>query len=426
MLSKNNTYLKKKKIANQAQRFGLRKLSIGTVSVLLGTLLFMGNSQASADTTTDTRSTGTEAKTASATTDLNASQVALSSTGSQAAASESAATASQATSSSMTATSQAATNSATAASDTTTDTTKTSTPATSTAAQSKTAVKATVTATPTAETNASIATAEASAATTTNSQETSDDAISAEGKITDEGKTKGLTDSDVTPGMSNANGASVVADESNIPSGYKADPADGRYTFGIVSLGPTVSAGSKNSTYNKVNGTNYYIRLSVDKDDSGDVVHLQVVDADTDTVIESYDLTPSKTAVDITCLKNEESVNRSNEYYTALYTENISNGLLISKTISINTNYSGRIIGSAYDATGTSKGSTATTLTFNLPTEAILATQYIAKDAAGNETILAEYDINGRVSYEYTSSGVRTFKGYDLVEEPAQKKRHLK
>ena len=68
MLSKNNTYLKKKKIANQAQRFGLRKLSIGTVSVLLGTLLFMGNRQASADTTTDTTSTGTEAKTASATT----------------------------------------------------------------------------------------------------------------------------------------------------------------------------------------------------------------------------------------------------------------------------------------------------------------------------------------------------------------------
>ena len=101
MLSKNNTYLKKKKIANQSQRFGLRKLSIGTVSVLLGTLLFMGNSQASADTTTDTASTDTEAKTASATTDLNASQVALSNTNSQAAASEGTLTTSQASSSTV-------------------------------------------------------------------------------------------------------------------------------------------------------------------------------------------------------------------------------------------------------------------------------------------------------------------------------------
>ena len=417
-LSKNNTYLKKKKIANQAQRFGLRKLSIGTVSVLLGTLLFMGNSQVSADTTTDTTSTGTEAKTASATTDLNASQVALSSTGSQAAASESAATASQATSSSTTATSQAATNSATAASDTTTDTTKTSTPATSTAAQSKTAVKATVTATPTAETNASITTIEASAATTANSQATSDDAVSAEGKITDEGKTKGLTDNDVAPGMSNANGASLVLDNSSqIPSGYKADPTEGRYTFGIVSLGGdfnpgTSKAGGKdidNTTYNGENGKQYYFRFSTKAaasdgkyDDS--TVYAQVVDASNNSVVWSDTLTP------------QADIDKILSRFKLSYTTSTVNGLttaLVNLTNSIGTQYSKVIYSAAGD------NSMGSTVHVTLPIASTITTEYIAKDASGAETELATYEETGRQGYTYTASGVRSFVGYDLIGSPS-------
>ena len=418
MLSKNNTYLKKKKIANQAQRFGLRKLSIGTVSVLLGTLLFMGNSQASADTTTDTTSTGTEAKTASATTDLNASQVALSSTGSQAAASESAATASQATSSSTTATSQAATNSATAASDTTTDTTKTSTPATSTAAQSKTAVKATATTTPTAETNASITTIEASAATTANSQATSDDAVSAEGKITDEGKTKGLTDNDVAPGMSNANGASLVLDNSlQIPSGYKADPTEGRYTFGIVSLGGdfnpgTSKAGGKdidNTTYNGENGKQYYFRFSTKAaasdgkyDDS--TVYAQVVDASNNSVVWSDTLTP------------QADIDKILSRFKLSYTTSTVNGLttaLVNLTNSIGTQYSKVIYSAAGD------NSMGSTVHVTLPIASTITTEYIAKDASGAETELATYEETGRQGYTYTASGVRSFVGYDLIGSPS-------
>ena len=418
MLSKNNTYLKKKKIANQAQRFGLRKLSIGTVSVLLGTLLFMGNSQASADTTTDTTSTGTEAKTASATTDLNASQVALSSTGSQAAASESAATASQATSSSTTATSQAATNSATAASDTTTDTTKTSTPATSTAAQSKTAVKATVTATPTAETNASIATAEASAATTANSQTTSDDAISAGGKITDEGKTKGLTDSDVTPGMSDANEASLVLDNSSkIPSGYKADPTEGRYTFGIVSLGGDFDPGTSkasgkdinNTTFNGENGKQYYFRFSTKVaasdgkyDDS--TVYAQVVDASNNSIVWSNTLTP------------QADLDNILSRFKLSYTTSTVNGLttaLVNLTNSIGTQYSKVIYSAAGD------NSMGSTVHVTLPIAGTITTEYIAKDASGAETELATYEETGRQGYTYTASGVRSFVGYDLISSPS-------
>ena len=432
MLSKNNTYLKKKKIANQAQRFGLRKLSIGTVSVLLGTLLFMGNSQASADTTTDTTSTGTEEKTASTTTDLNASQVALSSTGSQAAASESAATTSQATSSSTTATSQAATNSATAASDTTTDTTKISTPATSTAAQSKTAVKATATATPTADTNASITTAEASAATTANSQTTSDDAISAEGKITDEGKTKGLTDSDVTPGMSDANGASLVADNSNIPDGYKADPTDGRYTFGIVSLGGDfdkwgVTDSSKFKTYNGENNTHYYIRFSTSKNATNgiydDTVYVQVVDATTDTVKWERALTPNSGAVKVNNgvdgFELTSLVNNVTQYYEITYT-NTKVGTASTSRISIDPHNGSLTALNIYSNGKTTSGATPGTYTsVTYPAAATIKTEYIAKDAAGKETTLATYEETGREGYNYTASNSRVIKGYDLISSPS-------
>ena len=421
MLSKNNTYLKKKKIANQAQRFGLRKLSIGTVSVLLGTLLFMGNSQASADTTTDTTSTGTEEKTASTTTDLNASQVALSSTGSQAAASESAATVSQATSSSTTATSQAATNSATVASDTTTDTAKTTTPATSTVAQSETAVKATATTTPTADTNASITTAEASAATTANSQATSDDAISAEGKITDEGKTKGLTDSDVTPGMSNANGASLVLDNSSkIPSGYKADPTEGRYTFGILGLGPV--SDPKLTSYNQTYSVNYYIRLSTAaKATNGvydDTVYIQLVDADQDKVIWETSAKPGDVNKTIDALN---STNGNPFQYS--YAENTVNGVT-SKTINLNASPLNSKNGSMYSTAvyqvDSDSLSSGTSITFNYPIASTIETRYIAKDAAGNETILATYDETGRPGSSYTASGLRGFVGYDLVSVPSE------
>ncbi|MEO5288429.1 mucin-binding protein [Limosilactobacillus allomucosae] len=423
MLSKNNTYLKKKKIVNQAQRFGLRKLSIGTVSVLLGTLLFMGNSQASADTTTDTTSTGTESKTASTTTDLNASQVALSSTGSQTAASESAATASQATSSSTTAASQAATNSATAASDTTTADAKTTTLATSTASQSKTAVKAAATATPTADANASITTAEASATTTANSQATSDDAISAEGKITDEGKTKGLSDSDVTPGMSNANGASLVLDNSSkIPSGYKADPTEGRYTFGILSLGPVTSEGM--TSYNQTYGVNYYIRLSTAaKATNGvydDTVYIQLVDADQHKVIWETAAKPGDVNKTIDAL---QATNGQPFQYS--YSETTVNGVT-SKSISFNaspynTGANGKMYSAkVYEVGSSAKRTEATIPSFNYPSASTIETRYIAKDAAGNETVLATYEETGRPGSTYTASGLRGFVGYDLVSVPSK------
>lgn len=43
MVSRNNQRIKIERMLNQKQRFGIRKLSIGVVSVLLGTTFFLGN-----------------------------------------------------------------------------------------------------------------------------------------------------------------------------------------------------------------------------------------------------------------------------------------------------------------------------------------------------------------------------------------------
>ena len=398
MYSKNNKYMQEQKSANRAQRFSLRKLSIGTVSVLLGTLMFFSNGQVSADTTTGTDASADTASVNSAANDTSTSAVTLSSTDSSAASdANSSAAASSAAASAQTAT-------AAAASTSTTDSSQAASTASSAAS------------------SASAATTDASSAAST----ATDNASTSEGKITDEGKAKGLTDSDVTPGMSDANGASLVANNSNIPSGYKADPTEGRYTFGIINLGPKTPEGSNDTTYNDNFGTNYYLRLSTDAENFDETAYVQLVDANSDSVVWEKSINPGET-VDITPLKNEDSPNKVTEngqaidYYTAVYEKTVSSGLLMSQSITINSNYAGRVISKAYDAGANDNSELATSVGFNYPIESTSTTQYISRDAAGNETILAEYDVTGRLSYSYTSSNARAIKGYDLVEEPAVK-----
>ncbi|MFR0610564.1 mucin-binding protein [Limosilactobacillus mucosae] len=402
MLSKNNTYMKKKKTANQAQRFGLRKLSIGTVSVLLGTLVFMGNSEVSADTTTDTTSTGTETK-ANATTDLNASQVTLSSTNSQAAASEGTSTTSQASSSTASVASQAAASSVTAVSTATTAAAKTTTSATPTVAGSETTAKTTATTTPTA-------------ATTTTSA-ASDDALSSKGEIV---ATDKISNSDVTPGMSDPNGASIVADQSKIPSGYETDPAADRYTFGIVSLGPT-AATDGTTTYNGENNTNYYFRFSTGKAATNgqydDTVYAQLVDGDTGQVIWQGTLTVNGAAVQVDKLKTVIS-DGSTHYYQLTYTATTNNGVT-TKQINVNSDVGTQLSKVIYDAGNSTNTSAGTVVHVMYPDESMIRTEYIAKDAAGNETMLADYEQTGRQGYTYTASGARIFKGFDLISAPS-------
>ena len=407
MYSKNNKYMQEQKSANRAQRFSLRKLSIGTVSVLLGTLMFFGNGQVSADTTTDTDTSADTASVNSAANDTSASAVTLSSTGSSAASdANSSAAASSAAASAQTAT-------AAAASTSTTD----SSQAASTASSAASSASATTTDASSAASTAATATTDASTATTANSQAASDDVASSKGQIL---ATDKISDSDVTPGMSAANGASVVADESKIPSGYKADPTDGRYTFGIVSLGPFTTS-EKSTTYNGENGTNYYFRFSTSKTATNgqydDTVYAQLVDADTDQVLWEGTLTVNGATVQVDKLKTVIS-DGSTHHYQLTYMANTTNGVT-TKQIEVNSDVGTQYAKVVYDAANSSNTSSGTVTHVMYPDESTIRTEYIAKDAAGNETILADYEQTGRQGYTYTASGVRIFKGFDLISSPS-------
>ena len=423
MYSKNNKYMQEQKSANRAQRFSLRKLSIGTVSVLLGTLMFFSNGQVSADTTTGTDTSADTASVNSAANDTSASAVTLSSTDSSAASAQTATAA--AASTSATDSSQAASTASSTASSASAATT-----GSSTAASTATDASTWVMHLRLFQRWASTAT-DASTATTANSQAASDDAASAEGKITYEGRVKGLTDSDVSPVMSNANGASVVADESNIPSGYKADPTDGRYTFGIISLGGDYDKwgidNSKYKSYNGENNTNYYIRFSTSKNATNGIydntAYVQVVDATTDTVKWERALTPNSGAVKINNgtdgFELSSVVAGVTQYYEITYTNTKIDNVSTSR-ISINPNN-----GSLTSLTVYSNGKAATNPTpgtytgVTYPATGTIKTEYIAKDAAGNETTLATYEETGREGYKYTASDSREFKGYDLISTPS-------
>ncbi|WP_347980036.1 YSIRK-type signal peptide-containing protein [Limosilactobacillus allomucosae] len=380
MYSKNNKYMQEQKSANHAQRFGLRKLSIGTVSVLLGTLMFFGNGQVSADTTNGTDTSAEATNVNSTANDTSTSAVTLSSTGSAAASA------------------QTATVAATSAN-------SQSAAATSTADSSQTASAAS-----TATNDVSSA---SSAATTADSQAVSDDALTSKGEIVAKDK---LSDSDANPGMSNANGATITADQSQIPSGYAADPTEGRYTFGILSLGPVTA--SDLTSYNQKYNTNYYIRVSVAKNGNNgvydDTVYIQLVDADTNTVLWETTSVPGDTNKKVGYLKNTSD----NTYYTYSYTETVVNGVA-SKGINFTSNLGNMYSINVYEPSNPTKNAQATSIGFDYPIASTLETRYIAKDAAGNDVILATYDETGRIGYQYTASGVRNFVGFDLTNIPS-------
>ncbi|MDC2838383.1 YSIRK-type signal peptide-containing protein [Limosilactobacillus mucosae] len=393
MYSKNNKYMQEQKSANRAQRFSLRKLSIGTVSVLLGTLMFFSNGQVSADTTNADTSADTTNVTSTAN-DTSASAVTLNSASTAASDANNSAVASSAASA-QTAMVAAASTSSSAAS---------SASAVTTDASSAASTAATVT-------------ADASTATTANSQAASDDAASSKGQIL---ATDKISDSDVTPGMSDANGASVVADESKIPSGYKADPTDGRYTFGIVSLGPFTTS-EKSTTYNGENGTNYYFRFSTNKTATDgqydDTVYAQLVDADTDQVLWEGTLTVNGATVQVDKLKTVIS-DGTEHHYQLTYVATTTNGVT-TKQINVNSDVGTQYSKIIYDAANSSNTSSGTVVHVMYPDESTIRTEYIAKDAAGNETMLADYEQTGRQGYTYTASDARIFKGFDLVSSPS-------
>ena len=392
MYSKNNKYMQEQKSANRAQRFGLRKLSIGTVSVLLGTLMFFGNGQVSADTTTGTDTSAEATNVNSTANNTSASAVTLGSTGSAAAIDAN----SSAMASSAAAGAQTADVAATSANS-------------QSAAETSTADSSQAASTASTATNA--VSSASSAAATADSQAASDDALTSKGEIVAKDK---LSDSDANPGMSNANGAIITADESRIPNGYKADPTEGRFTFGIMSLGPVTA--SDLTSYNQKYNTNYYIRVSVAKNgNSGiydDTVYIQLVDTDTNTVLWETTSVPGDTDKEVGYLNKTDG-----KAFTYTYSETTVAGVT-SKGISFSSNIGPMYSINVYEAASAAQNAQGTSLGYNYPFASTLETRYIAKDAAGNDVILATYDETGRIGYQYTASGVRDFIGFDLTSLP--------
>ena len=427
MFSKNNRKLQERKL-QEKQRFGFRKYSFGLASALIGVSFMLGTgSTVSADTntpsenvaaaTTSKADSGTaEADTTKPEADTKSTDVAPSTTDTTKAdtnAAEASNTAAPSTTSETTETKRdSVTTNAAEASKTKTSEANSEDKSSVTTNSNASADQST--------SSASTAPAKAALARAASTTAATDDSISSEGKITDEGKAKGLTDSDVTPEMSDANGASIVADQSKIPSGYEADPADDRYTFGIVSLGP-LTATDGTTTYNGENNTNYYFRFSTGKDATNgqydDTVYAQLVDGDTRKVIWDGTPTVNGAAVQVDNLKTVIS-DGSTHYYQLTYSATTTNGVT-TKQIKVNSDVGTQYSEIIYDAANSSNTSSGTVVHVMYPDESTIRTEYIAKDAASNETMLADYEQIGRQGYTYTASGARIFKGYDLISAPS-------
>ena len=433
MLSKNNRKLQEHKL-EQKQRFGFRKYSFGLASALIGvSFMLTTGGTVSAATTTSTSRDATNITASSESTDTKSLEA--TDTAPTTATTDSSDTKTENTTSETSDSKSESTTTGSA-----TDTPKTaSTESTSSENKASSSTDRSASSVTSGSTSVLLAAATDASANKTdaNATTTTDDAASAEGKITDEGKAKGLTDSDVTPGMSDANGASLKADNSNIPDGYKADPTEDRYTFGIISLGGDYDKwgidNSKYKSYNGENNTHYYIRLSTKETATktatnstyDDTVYAQVVDATTDTVKWNQTLTPNSGAVKINNGTDgfglSSLVNNVTQYYEINYS-NTKIGNTFTPRIVINPNngsLTSLVVYNNGKAVTAGTASPGTYITVLYPTTGTIETEYIAKDAHNNETTLATYEETGRQGYTYTISGPRVIKGYDLISSPS-------
>ncbi|WP_035172998.1 mucin-binding protein, partial [Lactobacillus equicursoris] len=455
MLSKNNRKLQERKL-QEKQRFGFRKYSFGLASALIGVSFMLGTgSTVSADTTTPAENvaaaTTGNADSGTTSTDTTKPEADTKSTDVAPSTTDTTKTDTNAADATNPASDSSDESTNTAAPSTTSETTETKSDSVATnaaeASETKTSeAKSEDKSSVTTNSNASADQSTSSASTDSTAKANTvlarvasataatDNAASAEGKITDEGKSKGLTDSDVDPEMGDANGASLVADSPNIPSGYKADPTEGRYTFGIVSLGGDFDKwvkgdASKFKSYNGENKTNYYLRFSTSKNATSgtydSTVHAQVVDATTDMVKWEQALTPNSGAVKVINgtdgFELSSQVGNVTQYYELTYT-NTKIGNASTSRIAINPNNGSLTAVTVYSngkaiPAGSATPGTYTSVLF--PATGVIKTEYIAKDAAGKETTLATYEEGGRQGYTYTISDSRVIKGYDLISSPS-------
>ena len=235
---------------------------------------------------------------------------------------------------------------------------------------------------------------------------------------------------DATPGMDDANGATLTDKATSIPAGYSADPASGRLTFGVWNL----------KSYNEAYNTNYYVTLSIDKTTSTNNpdVYVRLVDKTTGNEVANTTLTSANSgkevnlgnlsankyypyfvynastdggsaSVDAIIKNNEETAfaKKTEQIFDYLTPANqgeskpnVEVGVPSTK-MSQTTHY--KVVdttSSTYDA---SRSSSDTTTQSYKPT--------------GNETELASYTQTGIQGQNYTASNPRSFEGYVLYQQ---------
>ena len=235
---------------------------------------------------------------------------------------------------------------------------------------------------------------------------------------------------DATPGMDDANGATLTDKATTIPSGYSADPASDRLTFGVWNL----------KSYNQAYNTNYYVTLSVDKTTSTNNpdVYVRLVDKNTGSEVANTTLTSANSGKEVN-LGNLSS----NTYYPYFVYNASTDGGSASVDVIIKKNEDVAFANTTeqvYDyLTPANQGETKPNVQIGVPsTKMNQTTHYKVVDTTsstydasrssadtttqsykptGNETELASYTQTGIQGQNYTASNPRSFEGYVLYQQ---------
>ena len=235
---------------------------------------------------------------------------------------------------------------------------------------------------------------------------------------------------DATPGMDDANGATLTDKATTIPSGYSADPASDRLTFGVWNL----------KSYNQDYNTNYYVTLSVDKTTSTNNpdVYVRLVDKSTGNEVATTTLTAANSGKEVN-LGNLSS----NTYYPYFVYNAATDGGSASVDAIIKKNEDVAFANTTeqvYDyLTHANQGETKPNVQIGVPsTKMNQTTHYKVVDTTsstydasrsssdtttqsykptGNETELASYTQTGIQGQNYTASNPRSFEGYVLYQQ---------
>ncbi|EUC66642.1 accessory Sec-dependent serine-rich glycoprotein adhesin [Streptococcus sp. ACS2] len=233
-----------------------------------------------------------------------------------------------------------------------------------------------------------------------------------------------------TPSMDDANGATLTDKSTTIPSGYAADPAANRLTFGVWNL----------KSYNQDYNTNYYVTLSVDKTNSSNNpdVYVRLVDKNTGSEVASTTLSSANAGKEVN-LGNLSS----KTYYPYLVYNASTDGGSASVDIIIKNNGNvsfAKKTEQVYDyLTPANQTESKPNVEIGVPsTKMNQTTHYKVVDTAsstydanrstsdtttqsykptGNETELATFTQTGIQGQNYTASNPRSFEGYVLYQQ---------